>query len=180
MEMKEAQRILAAPLRADEVEFRIKTIAKSGWAMLLAYKNSRVDMNRLDDALGLGFWGCEYHSIDGLLYCTVRLWNSELKQWAEVQDVGTKSNTESEKGQASDAFKRACVKLGIGRCLYGYPNLFVKLHPDEFEVDGHKAKATRKLKINEWDKAIDIKDDEVVGIQLSCGGEQRFGWGTLR
>lgn len=47
------------------------------------------------------------------------------------QDVGTESNTEKEKGQASDAFKRAGFNWGIGRELYSAPFIWVKLEPSE-------------------------------------------------
>ena len=33
-------------------------------------------------------------------------------------DCGTESNVEKQKGEASDAFKRAAVHFGIGRDLY--------------------------------------------------------------
>ena len=41
------------------------------------------------------------------------------------QDVGTTSYTEKRKGQASDAFKRACVNVGIGRELYTAPFIWI-------------------------------------------------------
>ena len=66
-----------------------------------------------------------YQSIDGNLYCTVELWDSEKKEWISKQDVGTVSYTEKEKGQASDSFKRACVTVGIGRELYSAPFIWV-------------------------------------------------------
>ncbi len=40
-------------------------------------------------------------------------------------DVGTESNTEKEKGQASDSFKRACFNWGIGRELYSAPFTYI-------------------------------------------------------
>jgi len=42
-------------------------------------------------------------------------------------DCGTESNVEKQKGEASDAFKRAGVQLGIGRDLYNLPNYRVEM-----------------------------------------------------
>lgn len=47
------------------------------------------------------------------------------KQWIEKEDTGTESNTEKEKGLASDSFKRACVNVGIGRELYTAPFIWI-------------------------------------------------------
>ncbi|NOW12590.1 hypothetical protein B0H35_000004 [Clostridium acetobutylicum] len=48
--------------------------------------------------------------------------------WISKQDVGTESNTEKEKGQASDSFKRACFNFGIGRELYTSPFIWIGLN----------------------------------------------------
>lgn len=45
--------------------------------------------------------------------------------WATKEDCGTESNTEKEKGEASDSFKRACVNWGLGRELYSSPRIFI-------------------------------------------------------
>ena len=74
--------------------------------------------------------------IDGINYCTVSIWSDIIKEWISKQDCGVESMTEKEKGQSSDAFKRACFNLGIGRELYDYPVIQVKLNADEFKVVG--------------------------------------------
>lgn len=51
------------------------------------------------------------------------------------QDVGVESNTEKEKGQASDAFKRAGFNVGIGRELYSAPFTYVELNDGEWKVE---------------------------------------------
>ena len=48
------------------------------------------------------------------------------EEWIDKEDTGTESNTEAEKGLASDSFKRACVNWGIGRELYSAPFIWVK------------------------------------------------------
>ena len=111
-------------LRADEIECRIGTISEKGLSLLL-YKDARADMRILDETFGCLGWKCTHQSIDGNLYCTVELWDSDKKEWISKQDVGTVSYTEKEKGQASDSFKRACVTVGIGRELYSAPFIWV-------------------------------------------------------
>lgn len=111
-------------LRADEIECRIGTINEKGLSLLL-YKDARADMKILDETFGCFGWKRTHQSIDGNLYCTVEIWDSEKKDWIAKQDVGTVSYTEKEKGQASDSFKRACVSVGIGRELYSAPFVWV-------------------------------------------------------
>lgn len=82
----------------------------------------------LDEAVGNENWDCEYSSINGKLFCTVGircLLPSGETSWVYKQDVGTPSNMEAEKGEASDAFKRACFKWGIGRELYTAPFIWI-------------------------------------------------------
>lgn len=136
------------PLEIHEIDFRVQSINKGGFATILAYKDARVDMNRLDAVYGVGFWQKKYDVINDNLFCSVGIWNKELNQWVWVQDVGTESNTEKEKGQASDAFKRACFNLGIGRELYDYPIIQVKLNDDEFDKTTNKP--TWNFKLKEW------------------------------
>ena len=110
-------------LTADEIEVRVGTVS-DGKARLLLYKDARCDMAILDETVGTLNWQ-RHHSRDNA-NCIVSIWDGEKKQWIEKEDTGTESNTEREKGLASDSFKRACVNLGIGRELYTSPNITVK------------------------------------------------------
>lgn len=139
---------LNTPLSINEIDFRVQSINKGGYSTILAYKDARVDMNRLDAVYGVGFWQKKYDLINGNLFCSVGIWNEKLSQWVWLQDVGTESMTEKEKGQASDAFKRACFNLGIGRELYDYPVIQVKLNENEFDKTTNKP--TFNFKLKEW------------------------------
>lgn len=168
---------LNTPLPIESIDFRIQSINKGGYATILAYKDARVDMNRLDAVYGPGFWQKKYETIDGNLYCSVGVWNKELNQWIWVQDVGTESFTEKEKGQASDAFKRACFNLGIGRELYEYPLIQVKLNQNEFALENGKARQTYELKLRDWKWQSDFKDNKIVMLKaVDEKGNQRFLW----
>lgn len=117
---------LAIPLHTSQIDFRIQSINKGGYATILAYKDARVDMQRLDKAVGSLNWKREH--INNNANCVVSIWDESKKQWVSKEDTGTESNTEKQKGLASDAFKRACFNWGIGRELYDYPVISVKLN----------------------------------------------------
>ena len=117
-------------LRADEIEVRISMVRKNG-VQLLLYKDARCDMNILDETVGASNWQ-RTHSRDNR-NCTVSIWDDEKSQWIHKEDTGTESFTESEKGLASDSFKRACVNWGIGRELYSAP--FIWISPDKCNIE---------------------------------------------
>lgn len=124
-------------LEADEIECRVGQGGKQNmtWCSLLLYKDARCDMKRLDERFGVFGWQREHQLIGQNLYCTVKIYKDGVG-WVSKQDVGTPSNTESVKGNASDAFKRACFNLGIGRELYTAPKIFVNLNPNYDYKDG--------------------------------------------
>ena len=43
---------LQEPLNVSEIDFRIQSINKGGYATILAYKDARVDINRLNNEMG--------------------------------------------------------------------------------------------------------------------------------
>ena len=102
---------------------------------LLLYKNARVDMKILDELFTPMGWKRSHKLIGDRLYCQVEVWDAEKKEWICKEDVGVESNTEAEKGQASDSFKRACVNWGIGRELYTAPRIVVELRENEYTKD---------------------------------------------
>lgn len=127
-------------LRADEIDVRIGSVNKGGVSLLL-YKDARADMNILDETVGPLNWQRKHEIIDGKLFCTVSVFDTDKKEWISKQDVGTESYTEKEKGQSSDSFKRACVNLGIGRALYTAPNIFFFTKQlDKYTIENGKPK----------------------------------------
>lgn len=111
-------------LRADEIDCRIAQIKKDGSGLsLLLYKDARCDQNILDETVGPMNW-MRHHTRDNR-NCIVSIWDAEKGIWIEKEDTGTESNTEREKGLASDSFKRACFNWGIGRELYTAPFIWI-------------------------------------------------------
>jgi hypothetical protein len=176
--MKELK--LNTPLAIEEIDFRVQSINKGGYATILAYKDARVDMNRLDAVYGIGFWQKKYDVINDNLFCSVGIWNKELSQWVWVQDVGTESMAEKEKGQASDAFKRACFNFGIGRELYDYPLIQVKLLDNEFDKTTNKPTWDFKLKEWVWFSQFDENNKLIYLGVKDQNGKVRFQFGTYK
>lgn len=139
-------------LTAGEIECRVAQVGKTKskvWCSILIYKDARVDQKLLDEVIGPMNWANEYSIIDGNLYCTVSIWDKEKQEWISKQNVGTESNTEKEKGQASDAFKRACFNWGIGRELYTAPKIFIDLQEGEYKDDNGKVKCSAGFFVKE-------------------------------
>ena len=124
-------------LKAEEIEVRVSRITNAGVELLL-YKDARCDMRILDETVGAENWQCEYYEHKNTLFCkvgiliaggTVDLDNNGLhtsnERWVWKANAGAPSNMEAQKGEASDAFKRACFCWGIGRELYTAPRIFV-------------------------------------------------------
>lgn len=114
-------------LRADEVEARVATCSEKG-ASLLLYKTSRTDMALLDETVGPERWQCRYEEVKGALNCSLGLYvepGDGSAEWIWKQAAGSPSNMEAEKGESSDALKRAGFLWGIGRELYTAPFVWV-------------------------------------------------------
>lgn len=118
-------------LKADEIEVKVKQVIKTEkWSGIVAllYKTARVDMDILDETFGVEGWQCEYETIKDNLYCKIGIWSDKHSQWIWKQDCGIESKTDKgneKKGEASDAFKRAGFKVGIGRELYTSPKILI-------------------------------------------------------
>lgn len=113
-------------LTSDEIEVKIKKVSEKGLVVLL-YKTARTDMDLLDETVGPENWVNDYREIKGNLYAGIgiRTENGMIWKW----DCGIESREDGEgnekKGEASDAFKRAGFRWGIGRTLYTAPLTFI-------------------------------------------------------
>ena len=179
-------------LRADEIECRVQKVTQKG-VVLLLYKTARTDADLLDETVGPDRWQNDFKVVDGTLYGGIGIIYPEANgecfwKW----DAGTESNTEAEKGRASDAFKRAGFKWGIGRELYSSPFTFIPAAKcnikesngrfacyDEFEVADIQYRNERVsylritikgLTVFEWGtpEIMDAKADKTIGIPLTC------------
>lgn len=86
--------------------------------MMLDYVDARYVMDKLDH-LGPENWQDLFvDRPDGSVRCGIGIHVGD--EWIWKWDVGTVSDIEPEKGAHSEAFKRAGVKWGIARDLYGH------------------------------------------------------------
>lgn len=174
MELKD----LSKPLRVDQIEFRVQSINNGGYATILAYKDARADMQRLDDVCGPLGWKRE-HSRDNR-NCIVSVFNEKTSQWVGKEDTGTESNAEAQKGLASDSFKRACFNWGIGRELYDYPVISIRLNGDEW-TKSPKPKSTWNLRLKEWRWYSEFENGKITFLAAKDNhGKTRFAWGEMK
>jgi hypothetical protein len=95
--------------------------------------------------------------------------------WVEKEDTGTESNTEKEKGLASDSFKRACFNWGIGRELYTAPFIWIKAADcTALKQNGQKWQCFDTFEVEK----IAIENKKIVGICIknSKSGKRVFIW----
>lgn len=173
--MSDVMKELSKPLENEDIEFRIQSVQKGktpkGFS-LLAYKTARTDVKRLNDTLGLNWKNKYFYDTKGILCCEISVYNETTKEWISRVDVGTESNTEKEKGNYSDAFKRSGFKWGIGLELYKFPFLWInwndwndwqgKITPKNFD--------NKKIEISNYV----IEKGEVKSLTLTHKGNVIF------
>lgn len=152
-------------LNKDDIECRIGTISEGKGFSVLLYKTARTDMQYLDQVVGLSNWKNRYELINGVLFCTIEIWDDAKKEWVAKCDCGTESQTEAEKGQASDAFKRAGFRVGIGRELYNAPFIW-------FSCEQAKNKMRATFEIKEYEVDEETKEFMKLVIEATVGKEK--------
>lgn len=91
----------------------------------VAYIDARDVQDILDEVCGAEYWQVKYSEHKGNLFCSIGIQDSD-KAWVWKSDCGTESQVEKQKGEASDAFKRAAVMWGVGRFLYSLGIIKIK------------------------------------------------------
>ena len=130
---------LAAPFPPDAISWRIgSTNQDKTQGMALAYLDARDVMERLDLVCGPGGWQNRYSHVGGTTVCEIGInlvtcssstadHGEACYEWIWKADGAGATDVEAEKGALSDAFKRAAVRWGIGRYLYGLPSPWVEI-----------------------------------------------------
>lgn len=132
------------PLGAEDIECRPSEVKPNGLSILL-YKTARTDANQLDETVGIYGWQCDYKTIDGTLFCGIGI-RCEDGAWIWKWDAGEVTKVSKEKGEASDAFKRAGFRFGIGRELYTAP--FIWIPAGKYKV-GQDGKLKDRFRVSE-------------------------------
>lgn len=112
---------LAAALAAefDAAEVRTRPGQRG---VKLRYITARTVMNRLDSVLGLENWWDSFQvARDNSIVCSlsIRLPDGQVVTKQGIGVTSASVGEDAEKGGESDALKRAAVKFGVGRYLYG-------------------------------------------------------------
>lgn len=96
-------------------KWRVQSSNQYG-AKCVAYIDSRDVQDILDEVCEPQNWQVVYEEHKGNLFAKIGL--KIGSEWVWKSDCGTESNIEKQKGESSDAFKRAAVMWGVGRFLY--------------------------------------------------------------
>src|SRR6476469_8057656 len=129
-------RELAAPFPVDEVQFKPQVV-KGNRALAIAYIDARAVMDRLDAVVGVHNWQDHYQLLpDNAVQCRLRV--RIHGEWVAKVDVGSPSDQpdggDRLKAAFSDALKRAAVKFGIGRYLYGLSGEWMNYDPVKKQI----------------------------------------------
>lgn len=162
-------------LEANEIEAKVKKVTEKG-AVLLLYKTARTDMDLLDETVGSENWSCDYKEIKGNLFCgiTIQTEKGAVTKW----DCGIESREDGEgnekKGEASDAFKRAGFRWGIGRELYTAPFIFIPAEKMNIQQSNGKYKTFDTFSVEK----ILYENKRISAISLinNKSGKRCFVW----
>lgn len=116
-------------------KWRVQSCSKtSATAQCVAYVDSRIVQDLLDEVAGPENWQAEFYQVKNTMCCRVGI--KINNEWVWKSDGGAETDIEAEKGELSDAFKRACVHWGIGRFLYALE--VVRVHTNGPKSDSNK------------------------------------------
>lgn len=166
-------------LTAEQIEVKVKQVMERG-AVALLYKTARVDMDVLDNIVGPEKWTCDYKEIKGNLFCGIGIAVDD-DRWIWKWDCGIESGQSDgneKKAEASDAFKRAGFRWGIGRELYSAPFTFLRVatkkNGNKYELDDKYARfEVSEIEYNERHIS------KLVIVNASTGAEV-FRYGNTR
>ena len=143
---------LAAPFAERDLKFFPVSVTKDrSKGKVGTFADVRVYMDRLNEVLGLGGWQTNYVIRDaatGAVECQLGI--KIDGEWVTRCDVGYPNDArdmenaaqEALKSAYSDALKRACVQIGVGRFLYS-----IELERDWLELDEYgKFKPAPRIK----------------------------------
>ena len=157
-------------LTADEIEVKVKQVKENGLVCLL-YKTARTDMDLLDETVGSDNWTNDYRDIKGNLYAGIAIRQPD-GSWCWKWDCGIESREDGEgnekKGEASDSFKRAGFRWGIGRELYTSPFVWISADKADIKPNSFGGKTTFKCfdKFSVEKIAYDEKSGRIIGLAI--------------
>jgi hypothetical protein len=119
---------LSAPFSPASISWRVGAKAQNNQkGLALAYIDARDVQERLDEVCGPDGWQCKYSHANSKTVCDIGIKIGD--EWIWKANGAGDTDVEQEKGALSDAFKRAAVMWGVGRYLYSFPSIWVKIRP---------------------------------------------------
>ena len=112
-------------------KWRVQSTSEYG-SNCVAYIDARDVQDLFDDVCGAENWQVKYEEHKGNLFASIGVNVTKGTAinidplWVWKSDCGTESQVEKQKGEASDAFKRAAVMWGVGRFLYSLGIIKIK------------------------------------------------------
>lgn len=154
-EVKDIERELKKPFKAEEIEWRIQSSGKNKdaiWAKVFAYVQNRAIQDRLDEVVGIDSWQNVLRELPNSgMSCGLSL--KINGEWITKWDGADNTDIEATKGGISNAMKRSATQWGIGRYLY-------ELDTEYAETSSELVKgwhfATTKDKDKFWWKTPDL------------------------
>ncbi len=178
------------PFPENEIKLKPQMV-KNNRCLALAFIDSRLVMDRLDEVVGLNGWKDEYTVLPGGTEVECRLSVRIAGEWITKADVGGESEQpdggDRMKAAFSDALKRAAVKFGIGRFLYRRPQNWMDYDPKTKRIirpgTGQQQKApapqatTLKTIAQQCRDAITAAKsrDELTGVYRQFEGDVKAG-----
>ena len=156
-------------LEANELEVRVGE-KKNGYMTLLIFKDSRVDMDILDETVGNENWCTTYDRVGDTLICRLGIYSDKHKAFIFKSAAGSPSNFEAIKGEQSDALKRAGFVWGIGRGLYSAPKIRIpesNATHSVSKIEYNDKGKIKDLQIVDWNGKVvfDFKDGKQVKVE---------------
>lgn len=175
----EQLQVLSMPFEADLIEWRAGAVTKDrSKCLALAYVDSRHYMQRLDQVDP--DWGDQYEIYpDATVLC--RLTVAGVTRC----DLGSKDEADENSltAAAAQAFKRACVKFGLGRHLYFTPSTWVEYDAGRKRISDHGKYLLRQMNAQvsqQQPPAATPEDDEIVIMpEPQSARSGRKTWATI-
>jgi hypothetical protein len=135
---------------------------------MIAYVDARDVAEHLDKIVGRENWCDKYEEVKDTLFCSIGIRINN--EWVFKSDCGVPSKIDKEKGESSDAFKRAGVKWGINRDAYrvGLVELNGKAYNGKNYPVDKDGKWLKGKEINDYcNKIANIEDLENYELDLN-------------
>lgn len=124
---------LALPFPSHQIDLKPGATTRSkDRAMAMAYADSRVYQERLDQVVGPDAWSVRFELTPQGIVCTLEICGVIKADVGDYPtDLGDRPNENRATTAAAQAFKRACAQFGLGRYLYSLPRMWADYDADQ-------------------------------------------------